>query len=117
MLQDMQFHPVNEMILHADFLELREDRPVKMAVPTHVIGTSPGVQQGGRLVLKAKKMTVRAIPSNLPDKITVDITGLELGRSIKIKDVKAEGFEILDAPNNAVLSIEIPRGLKGKQQA
>jgi large subunit ribosomal protein L25 len=117
MLQDIQFHPVNEMILHADFLELHDDRPVKIAVPTKVTGVSTGVQQGGRLVLKAKKMTVRALPANLPDSITVDITGLELGKSIKVKDLTVEGFEIMDAPNNAVLSIEVPRGLKGKQQA
>jgi large subunit ribosomal protein L25 len=90
---------------------------VKIAVPTKVTGVSTGVQQGGRLVLKAKKMTVRALPANLPDSITVDITGLELGKSIKVKDLTVEGFEIIDAPNNAVLSIEVPRGLKGKQQA
>ena len=117
MLQDIQFHPVNELILHADFLLVHADKPVKMAIPTHVIGVSPGVQLGGKLVLKAKKLTVRALPANLPDRITVDITGLELGKSIKVKEIKSEGYEILDAPNNAVLGIEIPRGLKGKQQS
>ncbi len=117
MLQDIQFHPVNEMILHADFLLIHSDKLVKMAVPTRVIGTSPGVQLGGKLVMKAKKLQVLALPANLPDHITVDITGLELGKSIKVKDIKAEGYEILDALNNAVLSIEIPRGLKGKQTA
>jgi len=114
MLQDIQFHPVNELILHADFLLLHKDKLVKMQIPTQIVGVSPGVQQGGKLVMKSKKLLVRALPANLPDQITVDITGLELGKSIKVKDLTIEGFEILDAPNNAILSIEVPRGLKGK---
>jgi large subunit ribosomal protein L25 len=113
-LQDIQFHPVSEMILHADFLLLKEDKPVKVAVPVKFTGTAPGVQQGGKLVVKTKKLTIKALPKNLPDFITVDISGMELGKSIKVKDLMTEGFEILDAPSNPIVSIEIPRGLRGK---
>ena len=117
MLKDIQFHPVNEMILHADFLRLNENKPVKMGIPTKVSGVSTGIQQGGKLVLKAKKLMVKALPANLPEFIPVDITGLELGKSVKVKDIKVEAYEILSSPSNPVASIEIPRGLKGKQTA
>jgi large subunit ribosomal protein L25 len=116
MLQDIQFHPVNEMILHADFLKLHQDKPVKMDIPLKIIGNSPGVQQGGKLVTKVKKIKVKALPQNLPDYIILDITGLELGKTLKVRDIKPENFEILMPLSNPVASVEIPRGLRGKQE-
>lgn len=116
-LQDIQFHPVNEMILHADFLLLHQDKPVKMDVPVKFVGNSPGVQQGGKLVVKMKKAKIKALPKDLPDAITVDISDLALGKTVKVKDIKVEGFEILSSINNPVASIEIPRGLRGKTEA
>ncbi|TAE69197.1 MAG: 50S ribosomal protein L25/general stress protein Ctc [Bacteroidetes bacterium] len=113
-LQDIQYHPVSEMILHADFLLLKDDKPVKIAVPVVFKGNSPGVQQGGRLVVKIKKIMIKALPKNLPDNVVADISKLELGKSIKVKDLTVEGFEILDSAANPVASVEVPRGLKGK---
>lgn len=113
-LQDIQFHPVSEVILHADFLVLHADKPVKIKVPTKFVGTSPGIQQGGKLVVKIKKMTVKALPKDLPDFVQVDISSMELGKSIKVKDLSVSGFEILEAPVNPIASIEVPRGLRGK---
>jgi len=116
-LQDIQFHPVNEMILHADFLLLQDDKPVKMDIPLKFVGVSPGVQQGGKLVAKIKRMKVRALPKDLPEYITVDITGLELGKSVKVKDIKLENYEIFSNPANPVATVEVPRALKGKTTA
>ncbi|SFB82066.1 large subunit ribosomal protein L25 [Flexibacter flexilis DSM 6793] len=111
-LQDIQFHPVNDMILHADFLVLDPAKEVKMNVPVRVEGTSVGVQKGGKLSVKLRKLTVKALPAALPDFVTVDVSALDLGKTIKVGQVKAEGFAILNAPNIPVVSIEIPRALK-----
>ena len=116
-LQDIQFHPVSETILHADFLELKEDRAVKMDIPVKFVGNSPGIQSGGKLVVKLKKIKVKALPKNLPDFIKVDISKLELGKSVKVKDIDAQNYEILNALTNPVASIEIPRAMRGKQLA
>ncbi|MCS6820647.1 MAG: 50S ribosomal protein L25/general stress protein Ctc [Microscillaceae bacterium] len=116
-LQDIQFHPVSEVILHADFLLLQEHKPVKIHVPLRVVGTSPGVQAGGKLVIKQKKVKIKALPKNLPDYVEVDITGLELGKSIKMKDIVTKDYEILENPANPVLTIEVPRALKSKAGA
>ncbi|MDX5347207.1 MAG: 50S ribosomal protein L25/general stress protein Ctc [Hymenobacteraceae bacterium] len=114
-LQDIQFHPVNEMILHADFLQLHEGKPVKIEVPVKMVGNSPGVMAGGKLVTKLRKLKVKALPANLPDFVEVDISGLELGKSIKVSKVKAENFEILTNPLAPVATVTIPRALKSAQ--
>ncbi len=113
-LQDMQFHPVNEMILHADFLMLDEKKPVKMDIPVKFIGTAPGVQKGGKLMSKMNKLTVKALPDNMPEFIEVDISGLDLGKTIKVGEVKQENFTILNSPLVSIATVAIPRALKGK---
>ncbi len=116
-LQATQFHPVSDVLLHADFLLLHDDKKVKMTVPTRFIGISPGVQQGGKLVVKMKRITVKALPKDLPDDIEIDITGLALGKTFKIRDIKPQSYEIVNNPVLPVCSIDIPRALKGKQEA
>lgn len=116
-LQDIQFHPVSEMILHADFLEFNEKSFLKMEVPVKVTGSSPGVMAGGKVMSKMRKLKVRALPQNMPEFIEVDITGIELGKSAKVRDIATENYEILNSPGNPILSIEIPRALRGKQAA
>lgn len=114
-LQDIQFHPVSEMILHADFLQIFDDKPVKMEIPVSFTGNSPGLQKGGKLLVKQKRLKVRALPQNLPDSIVVDVSDLDLGRSVKIKDLKPENYEILNPLANPIASVEIPRALRSKQ--
>jgi large subunit ribosomal protein L25 len=113
-LQDIQFHPVNEIILHADFLELDDNKPVKLEVPLRLVGSAPGVQRGGKLFQKIERVKVKALPKNLPSQVTVDISGLDLGKSVRISDAKAEGFEILTNPAVTVATVTVPRELKGK---
>ena len=112
-LQDIQFHPVNEVILHADFLELKEDKPVKINIPVHFVGTSPGVVKGGKLVPKLRYIKIKALPKDLPDFIEVDISKLELGRSIKVKNLKPENYEVLNHPQVSIATVETPRTLRG----
>jgi len=114
-LQDIQFHPVNEMIVHADFLELRDDKEVKMEIPVRFVGVSPGVLSGGKLVTKLRKLKVKALPANLPDYIDVDISDLELGRSVKVSKIQPKNYIILTNPSSPVATVAIPRALKQQQ--
>lgn len=114
-LQEAQFHPVNEMILHVDFLEIKQDKPIKVEIPVAYEGNAPGVIIGGKLVPKLTKLKVKALAKDIPEKIAVDISGLELGKTIKVKDLKVEGYEILNSASTPIVSIEIPRALKGQQ--
>jgi large subunit ribosomal protein L25 len=114
-MQDVQFHPVNEMLLHVDFLQLQEDKPVKIDIPVKMVGNSPGVMLGGKLVTKLRKLKVKALPANLPDYIEVDISELELGKSIKVNKIKGGDYEILTNALAPVATVTIPRALKSAQ--
>jgi large subunit ribosomal protein L25 len=115
-LQDIQFHPVNEIILHADFLELQEKKPVKMEIPLHLVGTAPGISKGGTLMFKRRALKLKALPKNMPEHIDVDISKLDFGKAIKVADVKSENFEILDNPAVSIAVIEVPRALRGRTE-
>ncbi|MFL2991208.1 MAG: 50S ribosomal protein L25/general stress protein Ctc [Cytophagales bacterium] len=108
-LQDIQFHPVSEVILHADFLELNDNKKVKMEIPVKIFGDSPGVQQGGKILMRIRKLSVMAYPKNMPEFIEVDISGLDLGKSIKVEDLLNDEFDILNSPVVSVVSVNIPR--------
>lgn len=114
-LQDTQFHPVNEMLLHVDFLQLQEGKEVKLDIPVKMVGNSPGVIAGGKLVTKLRKLKVKALPANLPNYVEVDISDLELGKSIKVGRIKAGDFEILTNAQAPVATVAIPRALKSAQ--
>ena len=116
-LQDIQFHPVNDIILHADFLAISDDKAVEIGVPVKLVGNSIGVRQGGKLVVKSKKLRVRALPSQLPDFIEVNIDALEIGKSIKVGDINANGLNLLDSPNNPVVSVNTTRAAQEAAKA
>ncbi|EON78969.1 LSU ribosomal protein L25p [Lunatimonas lonarensis] len=114
-LKEAQYHPVSEMILHADFLAYSEDKPIKMEIPVKITGSSPGIMKGGKLEMKTRTLTVKGFAKDLPDNIPVDISKLDLGKSAKVADVKAENFDILTSPNVTIVTIGIPRALRGKK--
>ncbi|MBC6697705.1 50S ribosomal protein L25/general stress protein Ctc [Hymenobacter sp. BT190] len=116
-VQDAQFHPVNEMLLHVDFLELKEGKEVKMEVPVKYVGVSPGVLAGGKLVSKLRKIKVRATPENLPEYVEVDISELGLGKSIKVSKVVPNNYTILTNEQAPIATVAIPRALKGQMSA
>ena len=112
-LQDVQFHPVSEIILHADFLELKEDKPIKMDIPVTFKGDAPGLLQGGKLVVKLRRVTIKALPANMPESLELDVSGLDLGKSVKVASIEIKDFEIENSPRVTIASVEIPRALKG----
>jgi large subunit ribosomal protein L25 len=114
-LKDIQFHPVNDSILHADFLLLEEGKKVKLQIPIKLTGTAPGVIKGGKLSQKLQKLTVVALPKDLPDFIELSISNLELGKSVRVRDAAKGNYAILNTPEVPVASVLIPRALKGKQ--
>jgi large subunit ribosomal protein L25 len=114
-LREAQYHPVSEMILHADFLAYSEDKPIKMDIPVKFHGSAPGVIKGGKLEVKARTLSVKGLAKDLPDSIAVNISKLDLGKSAKVSDLKAENYEILSSPNVTIATVGIPRALRGKK--
>jgi len=110
-LQDLQFHAVSEAILHADFMAVDAARAVVMDIPVRIVGNSPGVRAGGKLVTKINRLRVRGLLKNLPDYIDVKIDTLEIGQSAKVKDVVPGDYEIMDAKENAIVSCKTTRAL------
>ena len=104
-LQDIQFHPVSDAIIHADFLVITDDKPITIDIPVKITGNSPGVREGGKLVVKMKKMRVKGLLKDLPDFIEANIDTLEKGKSIRVADIQVPGIELLNAKNNAIVSV------------
>jgi len=110
-IQEVQFHPVTDNILHVDFLEIQPEKPVSIGVPVKIIGTAPGVLKGGKLILKSRKLKIQALMQNLPDEITVSIDPLDIGDSVKVKDLAIENLTFMDSPNTVIVGVRTARVL------
>ena len=108
-LQDIQFHPVSDNILHVDFYQLFEDKEVTMNIPVRLIGKSKGVMVGGALRHNIRKLKVRALPANLPDFIEADITELEIGNKLYVTELKSDKYTILHPDNTVVAQVRMSR--------
>jgi len=108
-IQDMQYHPVTDRILHVDFLEVSEDKPITISVPVKLVGSAEGVLKGGRLIKKARKLRLSALLKDLPDFIEINISDLDIGDSIKISDLHRDNIEFLDAARNVVVGVRTAR--------
>jgi len=108
-LQDIQYHPVTDNIMHADFMELNPERHIIMNIPVKVSGVAPGVLKGGKVVQKYRKLKIKALPAHMPEVIEVSINGLEIGQNVKVSDVPAEKFTILDNKNNTIVGVSVTR--------
>lgn len=108
-IQDLQYHPVTDRILHVDFLQVTGDKPITIAVPIRLTGTSPGVLKGGRLIKKSRKLKISALMNDLPDEIEVSIAKLDIGDTIKISDLHRPNITFLDAPRNVVVGVRSAR--------
>ncbi len=113
-LQDVQFHPVSEVVVHMDFLEVFEDKKIKVMIPMAFKGESPGVLKGGLLTKNIKKIPILSLPKDIPNKIEVDISKIELGSTAKVKDIEAGNYEILMPKQSPVAAVIVPRALKSK---
>jgi len=108
-LHDIQFHPVSDRIIHADFVQIFEDKPVIIAVPVSVHGDSVGVIAGGKLSIKKRTLKVKGLPKYLPEFITIDITDLKIHDSVKVGDLSIENIELLDLKKAVVVTIATSR--------
>ncbi|MCU0356357.1 MAG: 50S ribosomal protein L25/general stress protein Ctc [Cyclobacteriaceae bacterium] len=111
-LQEVQFHPVSEVILHADFLRIEEGRKIKMDIPIRLVGQAKGVSKGGTLIRKRATLKVYGFPKQMPDHIDVDVTNLDFHNAVKVRDMSFEGLEFLDPGAAAIAAVEVPRAAK-----
>ena len=110
-MQDLQFHPVTDKLLHLDFLQIFDDKEVTMTIPVHLEGMSIGIRNGGVLSFRRRKIITRAIPGNLPDYIEINIEDLDIGQSIFIKDLRVDKYSFLALDNAVVVGVRTAREL------
>ncbi len=108
-MQDIQFHPVTDRILHVDFYQLFKDKEVTMDIPVRLEGSAPGVRNGGRLLFRKRKLSVKALPDLLPDFITVDISKLRIGGTIPVGTLLSDDFSFLHPDSTAVVQVKSSR--------
>jgi len=108
-LQDIQFHPVSDKILHVDFYQLFDDKLVTMNIPVRLVGNSPGVINGGSLRFAMRKLSVRALPADLPDFINADISKLKIGSKLFVTELENEKYSILHPENSVVVQVRTSR--------
>ncbi len=108
-LQDIQFHPVSDKIIHADFYQLFKDKAVTMDIPVQLEGNSPGVRNGGRLLFRKRKLTIKALPDNLPDFFNVNISKLKIGGHIAVSTLLSDDFTILHPDSTVVVQVKAAR--------
>lgn len=109
-IQDMQFHPVTDQLMHIDFIQLVEGKAVTVDIPVVLEGQSRGVLNGGKLKMILRKLSVRSVPGKFPENVTLDISPLRIGDSIRVSDVNADGFEILNADTAVIVTVKNARG-------
>ena len=112
-VKDIQFHPVEERILHMDFLEVTDKKPVVMEVPVALDGHAEGVKAGGKLSLEMRKLKVKAIYTNIPEKIVINVENLGLGKTMQVGDLLFDGLEIMNAKNAVVCAVKLTRAARG----
>ena len=117
-IKDYQFHPVTDALTHVDFLALEDGRTIKVQVPVTFQGTSPGVRGGGKLQVNVRRIKIKTTPEHLVDHMTLDISNLELGQSIRVRDIEPiEGVEIQNPGGQPVATVEVPRALRSAATA
>jgi len=114
----VQFHPVSEEIQHIDFLELVPNQAVKLEVPVNFVGSSPGVKLGGKLLQNLRRIKIKTTPENMVSTLELDISELELGQAIRVRDIKpVDGVEVMVTGATPVAVVEIPRALRSAATA
>lgn len=113
-LQDVQFHPVTDKILHADFYMLNEKKPVTMEIPVKLVGRAKGVVRGGVLRQNMRKLRIKSLPANLPDEIEIDVTPLNIGGKVYVESLRNDKYTILHPDNAVVAAVKMSRAaMKG----
>lgn len=112
LMQDVQWHSVEEQILHIDFLKIEENKPIKIDVPVTTSGLAKGIKAGGKLKMNLRRLKVKALAKDLPDTINIDVTKLGIAQSIKVGDLAVKNVEFLDSKSNVVVAVVITRAAK-----
>ena len=116
-MREVQYHPVNDTILHIDFYHVIPGKPIAIDVPVRLSGSSEGVKQGGKLILSKRKLRISATMENLPDELVVDVTTLGLGKSIFVGDLKYDNITLLTPATTAVCAVKMTRAARGAAAA
>ena len=111
-VKDLQFHPVSDRVLHMDFQKVAADKPVIVSIPVQLEGFAKGVQQGGKLKMEMRRVRVQGLIANLPDQLVVDVTEIEAGQTIKVRDLSFENFTIHESKNAVIASVKSTRASK-----
>jgi large subunit ribosomal protein L25 len=112
MMQDVQWHAVEEQILHVDFLKIEENKKIKIDIPVKVTGLAKGIKAGGKLKINLRRLKVKALAKDLPDSIEINVTKLGIGQSIKVADLALKNIELLDKKSNVVVAVTITRAAR-----
>ncbi len=112
-LKEIQFQPVKDTILHLDFLEVNNEKPIVMEVPVQIEGHAEGVKAGGKLTLSMRKLKVKAIYDKIPERLVVNVDNLGLGKSLAVGDLHYEGLELMNAKNAVVCAVQLTRAARG----
>lgn len=116
-VKEMQFHPLTEDVLHMDFLEVLENKPVAVEIPVQLTGLAEGVKAGGKLSLEMRKLRVKGMYNEIPERIVIDVTNVALGKKIQVADVAVDNLQILNAKNAVVAQVKLTRAARGAQAA
>ena len=116
-LKDIQFHPVKDTILHIDLLEVNDKKPVTIEVPVKIEGHAEGVKAGGKLTLSMKKLRVKAVYTEIPERMIINVDHLGLGKTIQIADLHFDGLELMNAKNAVVCAVQLTRAARGAAAA
>ncbi len=114
-VKDIQFQPVTDGLLHMDFLEVSEQKPIVMEVPVVLEGHAEGVKAGGKLTLQMRKLRVKAVYTNIPEKLFINVDHLGLGKTIQVGALHFEGLELMNAKNAVVCAVQLTRAARGAQ--
>ncbi|WP_131538732.1 50S ribosomal protein L25/general stress protein Ctc [Pedobacter nototheniae] len=111
-VKDTQFHPLTDVLMHIDFLQLFDDKEIVMEIPVKLTGTSPGVKMGGKLIQKLRKLRVKALPADMPQNVEVSLEKLEVGSLFRVRDLKGTKYAITNTPEDTIVSVAMSRALK-----
>jgi len=112
-MKELQFHPVSDKVLHIDFIEINEEKPVIVELPVQLKGLAEGVKAGGKLSLEMRKLKVKGIYTKIPEKVEVDVTEIGLGKSIQVGKIQLKDLEILNNKNGVVAQVKLTRAARG----
>jgi large subunit ribosomal protein L25 len=116
-LKEAQFHPVKDNVLHVDFYQITDEKPIVMEVPIKLNGLAAGVKSGGKLAASVRKLKVKAVHTAIPERLDIDVTNLELGKTIKVGELRFEGLELVTSPSVVVCQVKMTRNARSAASA